>query len=143
MGLLKKGSKLYSIFHLKCPRCAEGDLFETPTFSFRKPFYMPQHCPKCGQPYFLEPGFYYGAMFISYIWTGWVSLIFVGILIWGFGVGVNTAFALLVLLMALLYVWIFRVSRAMWLAMNVKYDPHALDHPLPVKDQAAGTPQKV
>ncbi len=140
MSRLKKSSKLYSIFHLKCPRCAEGDLFETPTFSFRKPFEMPQHCPKCGQPYFLEPGFYYGAMFISYIWTGWVSLLFVGILIWGFGLGVNAAFALLVLLMAVLYVWIFRVSRAMWLAFNVKYDPRALEHPIPAKQPA--TPRK-
>src|SRR5437868_6395125 len=27
---------------------------------------MPEHCPECGQPYYPEPGFYFGALFTSY-----------------------------------------------------------------------------
>ncbi|GAB2966556.1 hypothetical protein GCM10027048_41370 [Hymenobacter coalescens] len=27
---------------------------------------MPEHCPVCGQSYEPEPGFYYGAMYISF-----------------------------------------------------------------------------
>ena len=75
MGLFKKGSKAYSVFNMKCPRCQDGDLFETGSFSFQKSFDMPENCPKCGQKYFLGPGFYYGAMFISYIITGFYALI--------------------------------------------------------------------
>ncbi len=123
MSLLKKGTKAYSIFKLKCPRCQEGDLFETGTFSFQKSFDMPQNCPVCGQKYFLEPGFYYGAMFISYIITGWFALIVVGTLILVFGVDWQVAFGLMVAAMAILFVWFFRISRAIWISFNVKYQP--------------------
>ncbi|HHM20642.1 MAG TPA: DUF983 domain-containing protein [Bacteroidetes bacterium] len=125
MGLFKKGTKLYSIFNMKCPRCQEGDLFETGSFSFKKPFDMPEQCPVCGQKYFLGPGFYYGAMFISYIITGWYALILTGTLIIAFGVYWKTAFAIMLLTMAILFVWFFRLARAVWINFNVKYDPTA------------------
>ena len=70
MGIFRKGSKAYSIFNLKCPKCHEEDLFEKPTFSFQKPFDMREECTHCRQDFFPEPGFYYGAMFISYIFMG-------------------------------------------------------------------------
>ena len=60
-------SLLYSIFLMKCPRCREGNMFEKPIFSFKKLFTMYDFCPHCGQKYSLEPGFYYGAMFVSYV----------------------------------------------------------------------------
>ena len=125
MSLLKKGSKPYSIFNLKCPRCQEGDLFETGTFSFQKSFDMPENCPACGQKYFLGPGFYYGAMFISYIITGFYALIFCGILILVFGVHWKTAFFTMLLSMIILFVWFFRLARAVWININVNYDPGA------------------
>ena len=125
MGLFKKGSKAYSIFNMKCPRCHEGDLFETSSFSFQKSFEMPEKCPSCGQAYFLGPGFYYGAMFISYIITAFYALIFCGVLILVFGVFWKTAFFLMLLSMAILFVWFFRLARAVWINFNVKYNPNA------------------
>lgn len=125
MGLLKKGSKLYSILGMKCPRCHEGDLFETGSFSFSKPFDMPEKCPKCGQKYFLGPGFYYGAMFISYIITAFFCLFFVGGLILFFDFSVNMAFVLLLVAISVLFVWFFRLARAIWINMNVKFDKQA------------------
>lgn len=125
MGLFNKGSKLYSIFGMKCPRCHEGDLFETGSFSFSKPFDMPENCPKCGQKYFLGPGFYYGAMFISYIITAFFCLFFAGGLILFFDFSVNMAFALLLLAISILFVWFFRLARAIWINMNVKFDSRA------------------
>lgn len=122
MSILKKGSKSYSILNMKCPRCHEGDLFDTGSFSFSKPFDMPGNCPKCGQKYFLEPGFYYGAMFISYILTGWFCLIFVGTLMLVFKLSWQTTFVLLLLGIGVLFVWFFRISRAIWININVKYD---------------------
>lgn len=127
MPLLKIGTKAYSILKMKCPRCQEGDLFETSTFSFSKPFYMPERCPVCGQDYFPEPGFYYGAMFISYIITGWFAIILVGLLILVFGLYWLTAFWIMVAAMALLFVWFFRIARSIWISANVKYDERALE----------------
>lgn len=127
MGILKKGTKAYSIFNLKCPKCHEGDLFETGTFSFKKSFDMPQKCPACGQKYFLGPGFYYGAMFISYVITAFFCLFFVGLLMLVFGMGVDSSFFLLLIVMAILFVWFFRLARAIWINVNVKYDPKAVE----------------
>ncbi|MCR9290023.1 MAG: DUF983 domain-containing protein [Bacteroidetes bacterium] len=126
MGIFKKGSKGYSILNFKCPRCNEGDLFETGSFSFQKSFFMPDNCPECGQKYFLGPGFYYGAMFISYIITGFFCLGFVAFCMFALDMSVDTSFIWLLVVMAALFVWFFRLARSIWINVNVKYDPDAL-----------------
>ena len=73
--------------------------------------------------YMPQPGYYYGAMFLSYIFTAWFCLAFVGILILGFGWSINASFALLIFVMAILFVWVFRMARSLWINMNFKYDP--------------------
>jgi len=121
----KKKGVFKSVFDMTCPRCREGNLFLTPTFSYQKLTEMPEHCPVCGQNYLPEPGFYYGAMFISYIWTAWACLFFVGGGVWIFGMSINAAFALLIFIGAIFFFWIFRISRSMWIHIAIKYDPKA------------------
>lgn len=133
MGIFKKGQKAYSIAKLKCPRCHEGDMYPTATFSFKQPFDMHERCPHCNQNFSPEPGFYYGAMFISYIWTGFFCLGFVGGLVWGLGVSINMAFLALIAFMALIFVWIFRVSRVMYINMVVHYEENAERIEIPAK----------
>ncbi|HAD11566.1 MAG TPA: DUF983 domain-containing protein [Saprospirales bacterium] len=125
--MLQKGSKSYSIFHLKCPRCHEGEMFETGSWSFKKSFDMYQRCPKCNLNYFPEPGYYYGSMFISYIWLAWVSLLSVMFFHWYLKLDELLAYALLILVVAINFVYIFRISRLMWINMHVKYDPKAIE----------------
>lgn len=124
MGLFKKGSKAYSIFGFKCPKCHEGDLYETPTFSFRLPFDMPEHCPYCRQSYNPEPGFYYGAMFVSYIFTAWFCILFAMFFHWVLDWSLAASFGLLIAVCALFFVYIFRLARSVWLNITFKYDPH-------------------
>jgi uncharacterized protein (DUF983 family) len=67
---MKKGQKLYSILRLKCPRCHQGDLFVNPNpYNPNQLSEMPDNCAHCGQKYLLEPGFFYGAMYVSYALT--------------------------------------------------------------------------
>ena len=110
---------------MKCPRCHEGDLFKTKTFSFKKPFEMPKECPVCHQNYLPEPGFYYGSMFISYIMMGFFCLAFVFVLYMMLGFSELTIYVSLITVLAILFIWIFRVSRSIWITVNVKYDPNA------------------
>ena len=110
-----------SILDMNCPRCREGNLFKTSTLSYNKPFDMPEQCPVCAQNYMPEPGFYYGSMFISYIMWAWFSIILCLTLVFYFGWTVNGAFALLLVISAVFFIWIFRISRSIWIHINIKY----------------------
>lgn len=123
MGLFRKGTKAYSMFNLKCPKCHEGDLFYTGSFSLNKPFDMHDECQHCGQDFMPEPGFYYGAMFISYIFTGWFCILFVLFVHWVLDWSTAASFAALIAIMVIFFVYIFRLARSIWLNINYKYDP--------------------
>ena len=123
---MAKRSKISAVWHHKCPRCRVGDLFETSSFSFSKPFEMYPGCNKCGQTYYPEPGFYYGAMFMSYIITSFFSLGVVGFAMLVLDWSVEAAFGLLIGILAICYVWFFRTARSAWINITVKYDPDAI-----------------
>ena len=57
-----------ALLALRCPRCHEGKLFSSSAFSFHFAD-MPAACPVCGQATEPEPGFYFGAMFVSYAFS--------------------------------------------------------------------------
>ena len=117
-------SILGNAFKMKCPRCHEGDLYESPTLGFnKKSFYMPDKCPVCGQSYMPEPGFYYGAMFLSYIMTGFFCILFMFAVHWGIGLSLTKSFIILLAILAVAFPFIFRMSRSLWLNMMEKYDP--------------------
>ena len=80
-------------------------------------------CPECGLNYWPEPGFYYGAMFLSYILFCFPFLGVVLVLHWVFDVSLGGSMFVLCALAGLTFVYIFRVARSAWLAMNAKYDP--------------------
>ena len=59
--------KIYSSLHFKCPRCLEGDFFECNNpYNLKKTGDVKEECSFCGLKYSPEPGFYIGAMYVSY-----------------------------------------------------------------------------
>ncbi|MBK6364757.1 MAG: DUF983 domain-containing protein [Saprospiraceae bacterium] len=122
---MSKRSFIGNTIACKCPRCQQSDLFVKP-FSMSKPVDMPEKCPACGQLFIPEPGFYYGAMFLSYIVSGFLFLGIVGFLIIGFKMSVNAAMGILLLIAAALYFPLLRFSRSLWINIMIKYDPDAL-----------------
>lgn len=59
-------SSTQALLQLKCPRCHEGPLFTHSALNVAHFADMPAQCPVCAQTYEPEPGFYYGAMYISF-----------------------------------------------------------------------------
>jgi len=58
---------LKSLIKHKCPNCKTGNIFSNKSvLSFGK---MNSSCPHCKLQYHVEPGFFYGAMYVSYILT--------------------------------------------------------------------------
>ncbi len=118
---------LGSILGKKCPRCRESKLFAEPLM-LGKPLEMPERCNVCGQSFMPEPGFYYGAMFISYILSSFFFLIVAAVTIIYFDWSVEGAFGLIIFLGAILYIWVLRMSRSIWINFMIKYDPKAKDN---------------
>ena len=115
-------SKLSSIFNMTCPRCRKGHMFETP-MKLTRPLVMNKRCSNCGLKFEPEPGFYYGAMFISYIFIGFFSLAIVGLCVFYFKLSVELAILILLSFLALMFLWNLRFSRSVWIHLVVKYNP--------------------
>lgn len=115
-----------SIFSKKCPKCRSSKLFIQPMM-LSKPLDMNARCPVCGQNFLPEPGFYYGAMFISYLISSFFFLFVAGITIIYFGFTVEGAFGLIIFLGLFLYLWLMRISRSIWIHIMIKYDRTAKD----------------
>jgi len=110
-----------SIYNYKCPKCRKGDLFVAP-FDFKDPLKMNKECAHCGQNFEPEPGYYFGAMFISYGWTVWTIMAIVGFCMLVLDWSVEQSFALVIFVSAITYFFIMRVSRSMYIHMDVRYD---------------------
>jgi len=115
-------SWLSSVIGLKCPHCRTGELFGTGSFSFSQPFEMHKRCEICNENFFPEPGFYYGAMFLSYIVFSFPCLFLVMFLHWIVGLSTVASMAILCVVAGFGFTYVFRVSRSLWIHMNVKYD---------------------
>lgn len=125
-----KGGALYSILKLKCPRCQEGDVLESGVYNLKKLGHTNTTCSNCGLKYSREPGFFYGAAYVSYALTV------------AFGTATAVIFALLrpFLFPELNFIWLipviiavliflfplaFALARVIWLNLFVKYNPIA------------------
>lgn len=120
----KKGTKLYSILKLKCPKCHEGELFLNKNpYKLKYLDKMPTSCSVCGEDLYRETGFYYGAMMISHATTTVIAVI-VHLTVfhfYGWVVAPNLISLLTILIFS--FPLVFRSSRAIWLNLFVKYDP--------------------
>ena len=59
-------SRFQAILEARCPRCREGKMFVFPAFRIPNFSQMHTHCPHCNLRFEVEPGFFIGAMYISY-----------------------------------------------------------------------------
>lgn len=81
---------------------------------------MPEECPRCKQDFIIEPGFWFGAMFVSYFLSAFAMLIPIGIGILVLG-SVGWPFVLTtIFVMLLFYVYIFKLSRSIYFHLVVK-----------------------
>lgn len=118
------GSKLYSIATNTCPKCNVGEFFVTNNpYDFKDFEKINPTCSYCGEQFLLEPGFYTGAMYISYALTVAMTVAaFVGFVVI-FDFTIEYVLGGLFLAILLLVPVLFRASRIIWLNIFVTYDP--------------------
>lgn len=125
----KKRSLVGSVLTNRCPRCRQGKLFtDANPYNLKTTMRMPERCAVCGQKFELEPGFYFGTGYVSYgLSIAIFALVFV---VWGLTIGLsvynNSIIQCLVagiVILLLLQPILQRMSRSIWIAFFVKYDP--------------------
>jgi hypothetical protein len=125
-----KPNLVLSILRSKCTRCRRGDMFvHKNPYHLKHTMQMNEHCPVCGQPLNMEPGFYYGTNMISYALA--VLICVLTFFLWWALIGFSLQDARFfywigfnaVLLLAL-QPPLMRISRTVWLAFFVRYSPN-------------------
>ena len=124
--MLKKGSKLYSILTGTCPKCQNESMYlDKNPLHFNKILKMHENCSHCGLKYQIEPSFFYGAMYVSYglnVAVGIAAFIIAFVI---FGSSLKVAFIAIIATLILLFPFILRLSRNIYINMFVSYDPKA------------------
>jgi len=131
-----KGTKIYSIFTQTCPRCHEGSFFKKKS-SYSSGFTeLNKQCEVCGEDFAREPGFYFGAAYVSYALTValWIALFValsvfdaIGLISYDFFEDGVFYFILGILLLIILLPLLYRQSRIIWINLFVKYKEDAVE----------------
>ncbi len=125
-----------AILKAKCPRCRKGNIYKKPVFStgFSQTNKL---CSYCGLMFEREPGFFFGAMYISYVFTVTILLGTSFVLYYGFGDPPFIVYLVSVPLVTLLFVPLsFRYSRVIYLYAfgGVSYNRSYAKDPLNPKE---------
>lgn len=110
-----------SIFRQLCPRCRSGRIFRSSLYwGFPK---MNDRCPVCGLHFNREPGYFLGAMYISYALA--LALIFVfGAILWLTTSWRVDKIAIWAVVFFLPFVPILTfLSRVVWIYLDQTFDP--------------------
>ena len=94
----------------------------TEPLKIKDPLSMHDACTNCGQKFEPEPGFYYGAMFISYIMTAWIFLIIALFLVFVIGWSLDSVKWIIIGVGLLFFLKTVRLSRSIWIHIVVKYN---------------------
>jgi uncharacterized protein (DUF983 family) len=117
-----KESKLYSILNNKCPHCHKGNYWETSNpYDLRRFAKMNARCPVCNEDFKREPGYYFGATYVSYGLTVAFGILMYVVLAGLFKMDtipfLITFSILLIVLMPLFY----RSARIIWINLFVPF----------------------
>ena len=124
LQMLKKGSKLYSILTGTCPKCQNESMYlDKNPLHFNKILKMHENCSHCGLKYQIEPSFFYGAMYVSYGLNVAVGIAAFLISFVIFGSSLKVAFIAIIASLIVLFPFVLRWSRNIYINMFVSYDP--------------------
>ncbi len=113
----KRASTWWAIRHQRCPKCKTG-----PVFNGR--FAMNSKCPNCGLMFEREPGYFLGALYISYAVSVLIIALLTALILAVFPV-LELHWAILIAAVAFLPVIppTYRYARLIWINFDRSIDP--------------------
>jgi len=128
--IINRWNKLYSIIYNCCPRC-KSDKFWPKNNPYENILVRNGgdigYCKNCNLKYEIEPGFWYGAMYVSYGLS-----IFVAILTWLVmyilikEIDIFIQISIISFLIIILFLVIYFLSRLIWINLFVSYNKNSL-----------------
>src|SRR5215469_8221437 len=114
-------STLISILRQFCPRCREGRIFRSSIYlGFPE---MHDRCLKCGLRFNREPGYFLGAMYVSY-GLALVMIAAIGVVLWGVTNWRVDKIAIWAVVSFLPFApMLTLLSRVLWIYLDQKLDP--------------------
>jgi uncharacterized protein (DUF983 family) len=109
------GVLILRALRLRCPRCGEGKMF---TGLFR----MNETCPHCRHRFEREPGYFLGSIYINYGLTAALTVAAYITLRFGYGIEARKVAWGLLAFVVLFGVFFHRYARALWVAMDCRFD---------------------
>jgi len=137
----KKPGFISSILKNKCQRCRKGDMYVSHNpYNLNTYMKMPERCAACGQPIDLEPGFYYGTSYVSYALS--ILICMLTFILWWLTIGFSFNDSRFFwwmgcngFLLVLMQPMLMRISRTIWLAFFVRYNPDWKNEPAPYAER--------
>ena len=121
MATPTKLSTVQSILRQRCPRCRAGTIFRYSIFrGFPK---MHDRCPVCDLKFDREPGYFLGAMYVSYALGIVIVALFAALLWWltGWWITKDTIWAVVLFLPLAPTITLF--ARVLWIYLDQAIDP--------------------
>jgi uncharacterized protein (DUF983 family) len=117
----------YSVVFNKCPQCHQGKVLKYAPYQINKLLDTEDTCSNCQLKYEKEPGFFYGAMYVSYALTSGVFIVSYLLQVMVLNLPITQFAILMVSLLLLTFPLIARWSRVLWLNFFVPYNPLKLN----------------
>jgi len=114
-----KGTKFYSIFKGKCPRCQEGPFFEGSFFKGTPK----KECSNCKLKYEKEPGFFQGSYYVTYaLGVATIVTVTVAMLVLFPSASFNTMMYTVLAALLLLTPFTYPLSKIIWANFFTSYE---------------------
>jgi uncharacterized protein (DUF983 family) len=116
-------AKLRSIIRMRCPFCLSGDFFVSHPYDLKHAGDVHERCASCGRRFSKEPGFYWGALFVSYGLSIGFSLMAYGIA-WAIrpDLGILGFFVVVVSATVLAAPYLYALSKIIWANLFFHYE---------------------
>jgi hypothetical protein len=121
--MFSKGSKFYSVFRFKCPHCHEGEFFvDRNPYNLSKVGNVLEECSVCHRRFSPEPGFYFGAMYVSYALTvAMFVTAYVATIVLYPQASTGLTVGIVLLSLVLTTPWLYALSKTMYAAIFIGY----------------------
>jgi len=112
---------------MKCPQCQEGEFFISHPYNLRKVGDLHKECSHCHLKYEKEPGFFYGAMYVSYaLGVALFVTLWVSFKLFFPSTPLNWQIAIIITLFILVAPYFYALSKIIWSNLFTSYKPEKM-----------------